>query len=74
MRLWIDLANSPHVPFFKALTNRFVSQGHEIETTASKELAEMRRLDDPWRLWNQPDDGLQPPAEAAAKGKRQRQR
>jgi len=24
-------------------------------------LAEMRRLDDPWRLWNQPDDGLQPP-------------
>jgi hypothetical protein len=21
-------------------------------------LAEMRRLDDPWRLWNQPDDGL----------------
>ena len=24
-------------------------------------LAEMRRLDDPWRLWNQPDDGLSPP-------------
>ncbi|NLX96843.1 MAG: sulfatase-like hydrolase/transferase [Rhodopirellula sp.] len=24
-------------------------------------LAEMRRLDDPWRLWNQPDDGLAPP-------------
>jgi choline-sulfatase len=24
-------------------------------------LAEMRRLDDPWRLWNQPDDGLEPP-------------
>ena len=24
-------------------------------------LAEMRRLDDPWRLWNQPDDGLKPP-------------
>jgi hypothetical protein len=21
-------------------------------------LAEMRRLDDPYRLWNQPDDGL----------------
>jgi hypothetical protein len=20
-------------------------------------LAEMRRLDDPWRLWNQPDEG-----------------
>lgn len=34
MRLWIDLANSPHVPFFKALTKKFVSQGHEIEFTA----------------------------------------
>jgi len=34
MRLWIDLANSPHVPFFKALVKRFIAQGHEIETTA----------------------------------------
>ena len=34
MRLWIDLANSPHVPFFKALAVRFVELGHEIETTA----------------------------------------
>jgi predicted glycosyltransferase len=39
MRLWIDLANSPHVPFFKALTKRFASQGHEMEITA-RELAE----------------------------------
>jgi predicted glycosyltransferase len=39
MRLWIDLANSPHVPFFKALAKRFVSQGHEIEITA-REFAE----------------------------------
>lgn len=34
MRLWIDLANSPHVPFFKALATRFVERGHEIEITA----------------------------------------
>ncbi|PWT91489.1 MAG: hypothetical protein C5B55_08025 [Blastocatellia bacterium] len=34
MRLWIDLANSPHVPFFKALISRFNTQGHEVETTA----------------------------------------
>ena len=34
MRLWIDLANSPHVPFFKALAARFVTAGHEIEFTA----------------------------------------
>ena len=39
MRLWIDLANSPHVPFFKALTRRFASLGHEIEITA-REFAE----------------------------------
>ena len=39
MRLWIDLANSPHVPFFKALTKRFASLGHEVEFTA-RELAE----------------------------------
>ncbi len=39
MRLWIDLANSPHVPFFKALAGKFVAQGHEIETTA-REFAE----------------------------------
>ena len=39
MRLWIDLTNSPHVPFFKALVKRFTAQGHEIETTA-REFAE----------------------------------
>jgi len=39
MRLWIDLANSPHVPFFRALANRFAEQGHEIEVTA-REFAE----------------------------------
>lgn len=39
MRLWIDLANSPHVPFFKALAERFKARGHEIETTA-REFAE----------------------------------
>ena len=34
MRLWIDLANSPHVPVFRALVNRFIDEGHEIEVTA----------------------------------------
>ena len=34
MRLWIDLANSPHVPFFRALIARFTAAGHEVETTA----------------------------------------
>jgi arylsulfatase A-like enzyme len=32
-------------------------------------LSEMRRLDDPWRLWNQPDDGLTPPVKTERKKK-----
>ncbi len=39
MRVWIDLANSPHVPLFRALTNRFTAAGHEVEITA-REFAE----------------------------------
>jgi predicted glycosyltransferase len=34
MRVWIDLANSPHVPFFRALTDRFTAADHEVEITA----------------------------------------
>ena len=39
MRIWIDLANSPHVPFFRALSDRFIAEGHEIQVTA-REFAE----------------------------------
>jgi predicted glycosyltransferase len=34
MRIWIDLANSPHVPFFRALASELARRGHEVETTA----------------------------------------
>jgi predicted glycosyltransferase len=34
MRIWIDLANSPHVPFFAALILEFKQRGHQIELTA----------------------------------------
>ena len=34
MRIWIDLANSPHVPFFSALRAEFLARGHELEVTA----------------------------------------
>ena len=34
MRLWIDLANSPHVPFFRALIDEFNSRGHTVEVSA----------------------------------------
>ena len=33
-RIWIDLANSPHVPFFRALIPEFVGRGHEVEISA----------------------------------------
>jgi predicted glycosyltransferase len=34
MRIWIDLANSPHVPFFRALIPEFVASGNQVEITA----------------------------------------
>jgi hypothetical protein len=34
MRIWIDLGNSPHVPFFKALAGEFETRGHEVVWTA----------------------------------------
>ena len=34
MRIWIDLANSPHVPFFRPLANEFVRRGHDVVVTA----------------------------------------
>lgn len=34
MRIWIDLANSPHVPFFRPLANEFTRRGHEVTVTA----------------------------------------
>jgi len=34
MKIWIDLGNSPHVPFFKALAEEFSVRGHEIVWTA----------------------------------------
>jgi arylsulfatase A-like enzyme len=44
----INLANDP----------RYAGQRKEMEALL---LAEMRRLHDPWRLWDQPGDGLTPP-------------
>lgn len=49
MLLWIDLANSPHVPFFRALAEEFRARGHEVSVTAREfaqtvELAEAAGL------------------------------
>ena len=34
MRIWIDLANSPHVPFFRSLASEFSTRDHEVVVTA----------------------------------------
>ena len=34
MRIWIDLANSPHVPFFRSLANEFTRRNHELVVSA----------------------------------------
>ncbi|MGI8467100.1 MAG: DUF354 domain-containing protein [Pyrinomonadaceae bacterium] len=34
MQIWIDLGNSPHVPFFLALSKEFERRGHKILWTA----------------------------------------
>ena len=34
MRIWIDLANSPHVPFFRSLANELTKRDHEVVVTA----------------------------------------
>ena len=34
MRIWIDLANSPHVAFFRALVPELKQRGHQVEITA----------------------------------------
>jgi predicted glycosyltransferase len=50
MKIWIDLANSPHVPFFRALADEFARRGHVIEVTAREfaqtvEMARMARFE-----------------------------
>ncbi|HEX7957562.1 MAG TPA: DUF354 domain-containing protein [Pyrinomonadaceae bacterium] len=49
MHLWLDLANSPHVPFVRALAGEFAARGHTFAVTARRfaqtvELAEAAGL------------------------------
>ena len=34
MRVWIDITNSPHVPFFRPLIRLLEEEGHEVDVTA----------------------------------------
>ena len=49
MRVWIDMTNSPHVPFFRPLIRLLEQDGHEVEVTArayaqTLELLELNRI------------------------------
>ncbi len=33
MRVWIDITNSPHVPFFRPLVALLLRRGHDVEVT-----------------------------------------
>mgnify|MGYP001497740346 CR=1 FL=1 len=44
---------------------RYAAKRQELEALL---LAEMRRLNDPYRLWDQPDDGLAPPTDSPPGG------
>lgn len=65
-----NLAQNPHEFLSQhgrqsALEMNLAASPAHAEKLAEMEsllLSEMRRLDDPYRLWDQPDDGLEPPA------------
>ena len=43
MRVWVDITNSPHVPFFRPLLELLAEDGHEVEVTA-REFAQTLEL------------------------------
>ena len=43
MRVWIDITNSPHVPFFRPLIRLLEEDGHEVDVTA-REFAQTEQL------------------------------
>jgi predicted glycosyltransferase len=50
VRVWIDITNSPHVPFFRPLIRLLEEDGHEVDVTArafaqTEQLLELRGID-----------------------------
>ena len=50
MRVWVDITNSPHVPFFRPLLRLLEADGHDVEVTArdyaqTLELLELNRIE-----------------------------
>ncbi|MCA9047917.1 MAG: sulfatase-like hydrolase/transferase [Planctomycetaceae bacterium] len=64
-----QLSGAAPTPSQKNLADdpRYAEQLAEMQALL---LSEMRRLNDPYRLWNQPNDGLEPPSEPVRKKNR----
>ena len=45
MRVWVDITNSPHVPFFRPLLRLLADDGHEVEVTAREFAQTLELLD-----------------------------
>jgi predicted glycosyltransferase len=46
MRVWIDITNSPHVPFFRPLIELLREQGHDVTVSAREYAQTLELLDD----------------------------
>jgi uncharacterized protein len=46
MRVWIDITNSPHVPFFRPLLDLLGARGHDVTVTAREYAQTLELLDD----------------------------
>ncbi|NNE92196.1 MAG: sulfatase-like hydrolase/transferase [Verrucomicrobiales bacterium] len=66
-----NLAENPHEFLDQDLAEK-PEHAEKLKEMEALLLAEMRRLDDPYRLWDQPDDGLEPPKQAPRKPNKNR--
>jgi uncharacterized protein len=66
MRVWIDLANSPHVPLLEPVVRRLESEGHEVGLTARDHAQTVELAQSLWP--NIPILGGQSPGGVARKG------
>jgi uncharacterized protein len=46
MRVWIDITNSPHVPFFRPLIDLLQARGHDVTVSAREYAQTLELLDD----------------------------
>jgi uncharacterized protein len=46
MRVWLDMTNSPHVPFFRPLVSLLAERGHEVTVTARAFAQTLELLED----------------------------